>query len=55
MLQAIGKYYREEIGTDISQHLQGLNVYKNVREVWELLLGIAIKGGNRSNNINLIF
>jgi hypothetical protein len=26
-----------------------------VKEVWELLLGIAIKGNNRNNNISLIF
>jgi hypothetical protein len=55
VLERMGRYFREEIGTDISQHLQGLNVYRNVREVWELLLGIAIKGNNRNNNISLIF
>ena len=51
----MGKYFKDEIGTDISQHIESLNVYRNVFEVWELALGIAIKGNNRSNNINLIF
>jgi hypothetical protein len=51
----MGKYFKDEIGTDISQHIESLNVYRNVFEVWELALGIAIKGSNRSNNINLIF
>jgi hypothetical protein len=55
VLETIGRYFKEEIGTDISQHLLSLNVYKNVKEVWELLLGIAIKGNNRNNNISLIF
>lgn len=30
-------------------------MYRNPGEVWELLLGIAIKGNNRNNNINIIF
>jgi len=30
-------------------------VYRSPRDVWELLLGIAIKGNNRNNNISLIF
>jgi hypothetical protein len=54
VLQAIAKYFQEEIGTDVNQHIQSLNAYKNITEVWELLLGIAIKGSNRGKNITLI-
>lgn len=54
MLSYIEKYFKEEIGTDIKQHLEGLNVYKQPMELWELLLGIAIKGNNRGENITLI-
>ena len=47
VLLSIGKYFKQEIGTDIQDHIDGLNVYKSPMEVWELLLGIAIKGSNR--------
>jgi hypothetical protein len=47
VLQTIGKYFQQEIGTDIKDHIDKLNVYKHPMEVWELCLGIAIKGNNR--------
>lgn len=31
-----------------------MNVYKQPMDLWELLLGIAIKGGNRGQNITFI-
>ena len=43
-----------EIGTDIKEHIDRINVYKNPIDVWELILGIAIKGNNRGENITLI-
>lgn len=54
VLSEIEKYFKNELQTDIKQHIDRLNVYKNPMEVWELLLGIAIKGNNRGENITLI-
>jgi hypothetical protein len=54
VLQAIANYFQQEIGTDIKDHIDRINVYKSPMDVWELLLGIAIKGSNRGDNITLI-
>ena len=54
MLTCIEQYFREEIGTDIKDYADNINIFKRPFEVWELLLGIAIKGNNRGTNINLI-
>lgn len=53
-MEAIGKYFRDIITTDITHVIETLNVFKNSFEIWELLLCIAIKGKNKSDNINLI-
>jgi hypothetical protein len=34
VLGVIAKYFCEEIGTDITQQIEEINVYKNVIEVW---------------------
>jgi hypothetical protein len=55
VLNLISRYFLEVIGTNIKEHIDGINAYKNVMEVWELLLGMAIKGSKRDENISLIF
>lgn len=51
----MAKYFKEEIGTDLSQHFNSINLERNIIEVWELVLAIAIKGNKRNENINIFF
>lgn len=53
----IAKYYSSEIGTNIDHIMdENMNIYStgSIMEIWELVLGIAIKGRNREKNINTI-
>jgi hypothetical protein len=46
----VSRYYAKEIGTNVANMVGGGgNIYssESVMELWELILGIAIKGRNR--------
>jgi hypothetical protein len=50
----ISNYYANQIGINVRHLVTQLNVYTDVMEVWELALGLAIKGNKREHHINII-
>jgi hypothetical protein len=54
ILNAIDKYYLKELKCNIKKLINEINIFKNPFDVWELLIGVAIKGKNRDANINVI-
>jgi hypothetical protein len=54
ILKAISNYFKKQLNCNVSSIIQNLNIFKSPFHLWELLIGVAIRGKNRDTNINLI-
>ena len=54
ILKAISNYFKKQLNCNVSSIIQNLNIFKSPFQLWELLIGVAIRGKNRDTNINLI-
>lgn len=54
ILKCVNSYYKKQLNCNVSSIIENLNIFKNPMTMWELLIGVAIKGRNRDVNINVI-